>query len=116
MTAQIYAGLPEATQRKASYKILGRNAQYIINKTAEALELDPAAIISTSRKRKHMDARIVIIGLVLSFNPLVTLKVLGAMLGGRDHSTIINARQRFEWMSKKDKVFMVKVKKVMEII
>jgi len=115
MTALIYAGLDQGNQRLSRIGINSNNPDYIINKVCGALDLDQFMVRSACRKRDLSDARKIIVGLILELNPKITLCKVGQLLGGRDHSTIVDIRNKYKDLQS-DKVFQAKLTKVFSYV
>jgi chromosomal replication initiator protein len=66
----------------------------IIRKACQYLNLKESDVISNKRYREFVVARMIIIDLLLNQESFIyTLKSIGKILGGRDHTTIIHNRQ-----------------------
>ena len=62
---------------------------------ANELSVDYEDVIGKRRFRDITTARQYSVALVLTYFPGTTLSAIGEVMGGRDHSTIINQRQQF---------------------
>jgi chromosomal replication initiation ATPase DnaA len=66
----------------------------VIDLACEFLKLNPSDVISKKRDRNLVDARHMIADLLYNDEFLnLSLKNCGEILGGRDHSTILNSRK-----------------------
>jgi len=73
----------------------------IIEICGEFFESSPAQIKSATRQRPHVNARQYAITLIKKYNDYLTtgplsLKQIGRIFGGRDHSTVIHARTQVQ--------------------
>lgn len=80
----------------------------VLHAVASALYLLPEDIKSKSRERSLTDARFISAHLICSYCDL-TLVQIGAFLGGRDHTTIINAKNQVEILKGNNVVFLAKL-------
>jgi chromosomal replication initiator protein len=73
---------------------LNLNHFEIIRKGCEYLKLKESDVLSNKRNRELVVARMIIIDMLLNQKSFVyTLKFIGSLLGGRDHTTIIHNRE-----------------------
>jgi len=115
MNALIYAGLPAHEQHLVKFGVKISDPMEIIDATCLALNIQREYLESQSRKREFVEARQIAIGLILIAKPNHGLKKLGEMLGGRDHSTMIYARENFNDLYNRDKDFTRKVNAVKQL-
>ena len=108
MTPMIYVGLTKSLRIQSLNKY--RNPIDIINMVCDALKVKKADLLSPKRHREIAEARCISIGLILKSNPAITLKQVGALFSGRDHSTIIYNRDLFDALCSSDKGFTEKVR------
>lgn len=113
MNSYIYVGLSEQDQLLSKFGILKSDPNYIIDKVCQALELTIDELRSPIRKREYVEARFIAVGLAFKVNRKLTLKKMGSLLGGRDHSTIIYAQRMYDDLSLtnfefKEKIIAVK--------
>lgn len=80
----------------------------IIDTVSQVLNVAVYKLTSNTRKREAVDARYIIVSLLLEFYPLMTLEEIGHKIGNRHHSTVINARTIIEDLLLKDKPFIKK--------
>jgi chromosomal replication initiator protein len=73
----------------------------IIRKVCEFMNVKESQVLSKSREYKMVMTRFVIIDCLLNQQSFkYTLKEIGQMLGGRDHTTIIHSRDALKnWVS-----------------
>lgn len=67
----------------------------IIKVVSDTLNVPVSRIKSGSRKQEIVDARHIIAGLTQKYFPAYYTSRQGRKLGGRDHSTILNSRKRY---------------------
>jgi chromosomal replication initiator protein len=60
---------------------------------------------SQSRKRNYSDARSTAMYLIKQYVPAMTLKKMGVLFGGRDHTTIIYSLKKFNALNDTDASF-----------
>lgn len=78
---------------------------FIFDAVCDYFNLDKEAVKGRSRVRKVLYARHIFAHLCVKGVKNLDLKTVGAFLGGRDHSTIINARQVVDDLLETDKAF-----------
>jgi hypothetical protein len=66
----------------------------LVQDTATALNINTSAMLGQSREKKYVEPRRIIAYIL--FKKSYSKSLIGNLLGGRDHSTIINAIQRHE--------------------
>ena len=74
---------------------------YIVKKVGTYFQVSPEEITAKSRAARLIIPRFIAIYLATK-NTNLTTKQLGKQFGGRDHSTIINARKEIEKLLPKD--------------
>jgi chromosomal replication initiator protein len=70
-------------------------ANDIINKTCQYFNIAKAEVLGKSRKKEIVEARMIAIYLIRDILSL-PLQSIGSLFGGRDHTTIINSRNKIE--------------------
>lgn len=100
MNPIIYAGLPYID--RMSY--LNKSSDVIVSIVSEVTGLTVMQISSKSRKQPFVYARCYISYFLRKYTHM-TLKEIGAILGGRDHSTILYSIDLFKQMHQFDKGF-----------
>ena len=68
-------------------------------------DLTEADLISHSREQKYAHARHIFVGLARDMTDC-SLPEIGAALGGRDHTTILNSQRRFEHLCSVNEQFV----------
>jgi chromosomal replication initiator protein len=66
----------------------------ILTVVAAHFDTTPMLLRSHRRERSLAQARFAAVALILELCPVLSLPQIGRALGGRDHTTIIHARQR----------------------
>lgn len=90
-------------------------AQEIIRIVARTLALNVDTILGNYRRRDYVEARN-IMAYLINVNTLLPLQMIGKMMGGRHHSTIIHYLKRYRDLYDGDEEFRMKVMEVeMEI-
>lgn len=85
---------------------LGRiTAVEVMRVVADAYDTSVEAIRGTNRSREYTTPRFAAIHCVLAVCPHLSLPMIGAAFGRRDHTTIMNGRDRALEMIKEDKRF-----------
>lgn len=110
----IFPGLPEQQQIFARIGRKENDPETIIEAVCKQLEISREDLMSKSRKKELAEGRCIAIGLILQVNKNLTLKYLGKMFGGRDHSTILYNRETYNNLYKRDKPFTKKVQEVLK--
>lgn len=72
-------------------------SQRILRAVADEFELNVRDMTSGLRKQCYVDARFVVVGMLLEMTDM-SLPAIGRRLGGRDHTTMIHARKKAEAM------------------
>ena len=81
--------------------------QELVKVMAEEMGLSKQDINSKDRVSYLINARAVIVMLLLKYYKIITLKKIGLLLGGKDHTTIIHTKRRAQqWMEANDAIFM----------
>jgi len=75
---------------------MNKTTESLIITVGEAFDVTPAALTSRSQKRYIFEARAAAAWLLRMCYPVLGLVEIGELLGGRDHTTIINALSRVE--------------------
>lgn len=110
----LYPGLPKKEQSVIrSYTELGKHL-HIISVVAKTLFVDPVQMTSPSRKKEVSEARIIAIRMLLNLPNEPTLKQIGQLLGGRDHSTISYGRDLYDDLYGTNKSFTLKANAVLK--
>lgn len=112
----LYIGLPDKKQFMVRSGRKETDPEVIIEAICACLKISRIDMMSKSRKGELTEARCIAIGLILEANPKHTLKSLGEMFGGRDHSTVIYNRDTFNNLYERDKPFTKKVKEVLKYV
>lgn len=73
-----------------------KSTENLIITVAEVFGVTPAALTSRSQRRYIFEARAAAAWLLRMCYPVLGLVEIGELLGGRDHTTIMNAIQRVE--------------------
>lgn len=110
-----FAGLPEKEQRFTRHGIKVGEPEEIISAVSEVLDIPFDQITGRFNKREPVEARHIAIGMIAMANPKLSLKAIGRIFSGRDHSTIIYSKNNFENLYKTDKQFREKVNAVKKI-
>lgn len=77
----------------------------VVDAASYYYEVAPADVIGRSRTHRHAAARHMAVWLLRNANPLLSLPDMGRLLGGRDHTTILNSVQRAEALRLSDAAF-----------
>jgi chromosomal replication initiation ATPase DnaA len=76
-------------------KIKDLNPEMLVKKICSYLNLSVGWVISNSRKREYCEARHIICDMLYHDLQLTQIEV-GKLLGGRDHTTVINSLSKIE--------------------
>jgi len=95
---------PKKMRKYTFYEVV----QHCFDIVCETWQVTPTLLKSKSRKREYTVPRQVLAYLVFHYTDF-SLKKVGREIGGRDHSTIIHAKQIVDELSMWDKVFKSKV-------
>jgi chromosomal replication initiator protein len=81
--------------------VIDLNHFEIIRKVCEYMSVNESKVLSKSREYKMVMTRFVIIDCLLNQQSFkYTLKEIGQMLGGRDHTTVIHSRDALrDWVN-----------------
>jgi hypothetical protein len=82
---------------------------------AEVCETTLTTMRSPTRKREVVEARQIAMTMIYKLLPAISLKSVGDFFGGRDHSTVIHARQTVEDLMV-DKNFRIKYRRCMDLV
>ncbi len=85
----------------------------IVDDVAWHTGLKRADIIGPGRDQRHFRARAAVCWLALDLK-VASLTQIGAVLGGRDHSTILSARRRADDMRARDPAFLMLTERLRE--
>lgn len=115
----LYVGLEEQQKVLAKMGVGKSEPSYIMHVVANVLGLPYERVSANSSEYRKtndvVEARYIAIGLTIRCNPKKTLTEIGKIFG-RDHSSIIYARDKFNHFMKHDKIFKEKLNKVMQAI
>jgi chromosomal replication initiator protein len=114
----VYAGLGQ--KHKADYLRDTSNnetkrAKIIIEEICMQLKIDESDIVTQSRKRGIVEARQICMHFLRSMTKL-TLKEIGALLGNRDHATVIYGLQIVDDMITTNKFFRHVIQKISRVL
>lgn len=102
----LYAGLPDDQKRLILIKNKPLSNYALFKAIFKALKVTKEQIQSKNRKKEIVTARYIFIGLQKELGVYLPLKKVGKLVGGRDHSTVIYALNRFnDLIEIKDKHF-----------
>lgn len=82
---------------------------------AHQIDVEPEILGAKTRKREIVEARQIAMTLT-KMNTALSLKAIGLRYGGRDHSTVIHAKETISNLVETDKLFHEKVKKFQQAI
>ena len=99
----IYAGLKIASQVDARIA-MGNNPEHIVSSVCRHFKIDAVRLLSHTRVREVSYPRIIAIHKIRKTSGM-TLKEIGKMFGGRDHSTILYSLETYGDLMKYDKQF-----------
>lgn len=85
----------EASRLIAKARADRYSSEFILTTVARAHGLSVAEIRGPRRSRPILNARVHAIHMLITMRPDLSLVFIGKVLGGRDHSTIINARRKW---------------------
>ncbi len=108
----VFVGLPPNVQFISRLGLPTDKIETMIYLVCEKLGLDQS-LITSNRKREYVEARFIVVGLMLKANPKTTLVELGKKFK-RDHSTMVYAREQFNALLSTDKGFKAKVDLVLK--
>lgn len=86
MNLPSYWAMPCYKDRHEPERLLETIANYFGMTTQE--------LIKENRQRKYINARYIAVDFLKQFNPNITLVKIAKLLGGKHHSTIVNARHK----------------------
>lgn len=110
MTPYIFPGLKSETKNIITNTFLFGRSRVILNSVCETLMIDNQSLLSKSRLRPNVEARQIIIGMIkVEENLFISLKDVGKVLGGLDHSTIIYSIKTYNNLLETDPRFKNKV-------
>jgi chromosomal replication initiator protein len=84
-------------------------SEIVITVICEYYDVNRAYLSSKSRRREHVIPRQVAIYFIAKFLPGTTLKHIGGLFGGRDHSTVIHSVNSVQSFMDVDKEYKAKV-------
>jgi chromosomal replication initiator protein len=87
----------------------------IINAVELVYDVPYSLMNTKTRKREIVEARQVAMYYLKSLT-IMTLREVGELFGGRDHSTVIHARQTVEDLMTTDKAYRAKIEEVEAIL
>ncbi len=114
----IYPGLYPSTKTKFLNNLLlsdTTRADMIISVICEHFDISPDDIKSQSRKRVLVEARQIAMFFIKA-KTTMSLKAIGNMFGGRDHSTVIYGCQVVEDLMDTDNKFKKKILDIQKIL
>lgn len=92
---------------------LNLNHYEIIRRACKYLKLNEYDVISKKRYRELVNARMIIVDLLLNQQSFIyTLKFIGGIMGNRDHTTIIHNRETIKDLIETDEAMRTLVKNV----
>ena len=104
----IYTGLPDEARQDFNQQIKEHDPKLIIAAVCELLDVTKDQLESNTRKRDVVEARYIAMALIMTANPEMMLREVGAMFN-RDHSTVIYARDTYNKLMEGNKGFQNKV-------
>jgi len=104
----IFTGLPEEKREDFNQQIKIHDPELIIATICELMDIGKDDLLGNTRKRAVVEARFIAMTLILTANPDMKLKDVGAIFN-RDHSTVIYARETYNKLIAADKSFQDKV-------
>lgn len=118
IASYIYTGLNVPTQKQYIRSLFSTQeikGEWIMETVCKYFKLDIKDVISQCRKRELTVCRQICMFYIKKMTKL-SLKSIGAMFDGRDHSTVIYAIQTIEDLMDTDKKFTATVNQVEEIL
>jgi chromosomal replication initiator protein len=88
----------------------------IINAVELVYDVPYSLMNTKTRKREIVEARQVAMYYLYKLINGISLKSVGELFGGRDHSTVIHARQTVEDLMTTDKAYRAKIEEVEAIL
>lgn len=88
----------------------------IANLTAKAFDTNLDALCGQSRSPRHCKARYAIWLLTRELFPSVSLSILGSIVGGKDHSTVLHGLARATHFLETDRDFVKRVERARKLI
>ena len=86
-----------------------KKPEHMLRMVANTLNVDYEHFKTNSRKRDIVELRFIGALLLRRFYPNVTLKQIGSLFGGQDHTSVINAVSRaYKLLDTKDIIFTTK--------
>lgn len=115
ISPMLYAGLQNSYQRRLLRDISDEKFASIVNAVCNALDLSSEELFGQSKRRKCAWGRAIAFHLLRKTTPL-TLKEIGNLFGGRDHSTVIRGTEVYDDLIEVDKEFKQVVYSVKELL
>lgn len=114
MTPYIFPLLPKRSQNHVALGIKENRLEHsdVIDFVCQVLKLDKIKLISSTKRREYAEGRFIAIGIMREEQTCLTLKAMGKLFGGRDHSTIIYANETYNDLYGTNKEFTEKVNAV----
>lgn len=112
----IYVGLPSLNQSLVRKGRKQSDPDLIIERVCECLNITRGELYLVRRTRNLVEARCIVVGLILEIKPDFGLKRLGLLLGGKHHSSIIHMNRMFNVLYHADKPFTKKVEKILDYV
>lgn len=100
----IYVGLKEDYRKMARIGVITNDFDTIVAAVCIAMRIDKSELLSQSRKKHHSWGRFICYYLLRNTTKM-SLKDIGYLFGGRDHTTVIYGLQTFQDLNKVDKGF-----------
>jgi len=115
MDANIYCGLDFDTQLEFRYKLPIGEAGAITRTVFDYLGVDLLMATSKGRYRHEVEARQIAM-YILTLKTHASLKEIGRYFGGRDHSTVIYAKETVLDLMDTNKFFKHKVEEILALV
>ena len=101
----LFAGLPLRYQNIKIQELRINDPNDILSEVCRKLNVSIIDVKGASRKREFVIARHIAMKHIHRSNPKISLKNIGKMFGGRDHSTVIYANNQYDELYEIDKEF-----------
>ena len=115
MSPQIYAGLYEHRALAFQNRPMPITPEMIIQVVCDYFKVTTTDLTDYNRKREKVEARQIAMWLFIK-ETRWTLTKIGKEFGGRDHSTVIYAKDTVNDLMDTNKVFKAKVEDVVELL
>jgi len=110
----LFAGLPVRYQKIKLIELVFNDPNDILSEICRKLDVSIVDVKGQSRKREFVVARQIAMTHIRRSNPKMSLKGIGKMFGGRDHSTVLYSQNQYDELYEVDKEFTKAVNLVID--